>query len=247
MRQIGSHASRIGFPLRLAAAAALAGLAAACSPADRIVTGSTVPVDYRERHPIVLKQSARTLDVFAGRGTGTIDSRQIADIRGFAAEYASRGRGGIFVQVPHGHQDQPYARHALSTINRILAQSSAGGTVSVTSYQPTVPDLAAPIRLTFSTLEAKVESRCGLWPDDLGPGPGISDSRNRPYHNLGCSTQQNLAAQIADPLDLVRPRQEGRIDTVKRNRAIETLRKGEDPSTQYRDEANKISQTVGAN
>jgi type IV pilus biogenesis protein CpaD/CtpE len=40
----------------------------------------------------------------------------------------------------------------------------------------------------------------------------------RPYWNLGCAMQSNVASQIADPVDLVRGRQEGRIDTASRSR-----------------------------
>lgn len=69
--------------------------------------------------------------------------------------------------------------------------------------------------------------------------------QNRPYWNLGCATQSNVAAQVADPIDLVRARQEGRVDTLKRMRAIEELRKGQDPSTEYRSEAAKTSSAVG--
>ena len=55
----------------------------------------------------------------------------------------------------------------------------------------------------------------------------------------------NLAAQLADPLDLVRARSEGRLDTQKRMEAIKKLREGKDPSTQYRQEQTKVSDAVG--
>lgn len=231
--------------LKALTAGAVALLAAACNPADRVVTGSTVPVDYRERHPIILKQGAQVLDVFAGRGTGSLDRRQVADIHAFAADYRRKGRGGIYAQVPEGHHDAAYARHAVAAINRALLDGGAGGLVSVSSYHPGDKGLAAPIRLTFSALEAKVATKCGQWPADLGPGPTTRNWQNEPHYNLGCASQQNFAAMVADPLDLVRPRPEGRVDTIKRMRGIEQLRKGEDPSTTYRDQANQINQTVG--
>ncbi len=228
---------------RLLLLAAIGAALAGCQTADRVITGTTAPTDYRDRHPIVLQQGASHLDVFVGRGVRTVDERQMADIRAFAAEYRSRGRGGIHVQVPHGHPDEPYARHAAGIVRNALAGS---GSVYVTHYRPGDPSLAAPVRLTFSTLQAKVDSRCGLWPDDLGTGPSLTSGRNEPFHNLGCASQQNMAAQIADPLDLVRPRPEGRIDTIKRTRGIEAIRQAKDPSTQYNDKATQINQGVGS-
>jgi pilus assembly protein CpaD len=54
-----------------------------------------------------------------------------------------------------------------------------------------------------------------------------------------------LAAQVADPIDLVRGRSEGRADIVKRMNAISKLREGKDPSTQYRQEQTSINSAVG--
>ena len=36
-----------------------------------------------------------------------------------------------------------------------------------------------------------------------------SYNENRPYWNLGCANQRNLAAMVANPADLVQPRGEG--------------------------------------
>ena len=47
---------------------------------DRVVTGSVYPHDYRERHPIVLTESARILDLFA-IGPDGLGYRQAGDLR----------------------------------------------------------------------------------------------------------------------------------------------------------------------
>ncbi len=52
---------------------------------------------------------------------------------------------------------------------------------------------------------------------------------NEPYWNFGCSSQATLAAQVADPIDLVRSRNEGRPDIAKRMGAITKIRDGRDP------------------
>ncbi len=43
--------------------------------------------------------------------------------------------------------------------------------------------------------------QCGYWPTDTG-----SNFRNAPYPNFGCATQNNLAAMLAKPNDVNKPR-----------------------------------------
>jgi pilus assembly protein CpaD len=73
-----------------------------------------------------------------------------------------------------------------------------------------------------------------------------ADWSNKPYWNFGCAYQTALAAQIADPRDLVAPQAETPADTAMRVRAIENLRKGEDPGTNWKLTNSSISQ-VGTN
>lgn len=220
-------------------------LAGGCAP-DRVVTGSITPVDYRERHPIVLTDGPRVLDLFVN-APGGLDARQRADVRAFAAEYRRHAQGGIVAHLPRGSRTDAAAIRLLEQARAILAESGVpDGFVTAAAYPAVDPALAAPVRLTFRRLQAKVASQCGQWPSDLGVSDGPSDWSNEPYWNLGCATQSNVAAQIADPVDLVRGRAETRIDTLKRMRDIESLRQGKDPSTEYRqDRQNRISTAVG--
>jgi len=50
-----------------------------------------------------------------------------------------------------------------------------------------------------------------------------------------------IAAQTADPIDLVRPHVEERIDIIKRSNEITKLRQGQDPATAYDNTKNKAS------
>lgn len=222
----------------------LAGLAAslgACAP-DRVVTGSTYPVEYRQRHPIVLAHEPDSLDVFV---SGGVDERQQADVAAFAAEYRRHGQGLMTADIPSGPRAGAAARHALPAVRAALAQAGVPAhRLVVTSYPVVDPNLAAPIRLSFKRLQAKVASRCGLWPQDLGMSNAKSSANNEPYWNLGCAMQTNIAAQVEDPVDLVRGRTETRIDTIRRMGDIEKLRQGQDPSTQYSKEAGKINDTL---
>lgn len=216
-------------------AAALALLLGACQ-ADRATTGSIYPHDYRARHPIVLADAGRSLDVFP-TGPGHLDPRQRADVDAFLLEYRRYGRGGLLVEMPRGVAPSVGAavERTGTAVRRMAAESGlTGSEVAVTGYAVANPGLAAPIRLSFQRMEARVADQCGLWPQDLGTASFVYDYSNRPNWNLGCAMQSTVAAQVADPVDLVRGRPEGRIDTVKRVRDIGQLRDGKDPSTTWR-------------
>jgi pilus assembly protein CpaD len=213
----------------------------ACAP-DRIVTGSAYPTDYQERHPIVLAHAPKALDIFVA--PGGLDPRQSEEIHEFATEYRRYGEGSMRIEVP-AHPGTPI-RRSVSLVRSALAEAGVPAQRTVSSTY-TVADrgLAAPIRLSFQRVQAKVGSRCGLWPQDLGVSNAGFNNSNNPYWNFGCAMQSNVAAQVDDPLDLVRGRPEGRVDTVRRMNNIEKLRQGEDPSTKYSAQDDKINKAIG--
>lgn len=228
--------SSLRSPLALVAVAGVAALLGACRADPVVTTGSLYPADYRARHPLALAEGVRTLDVFV-TGTGHIDPRQAADVDAFLLEYRRYGRGTLALDVPAG--GTPVTAAAVERTAAALRRMSLDGGVSdrqavVARYAVANPNLAAPLRLSFQRMEAKVGSQCGTWPQDLGVGdPGFS-GRNEAYWNFGCATQSNVAAQIADPVDLVRARPEGRIDTIRRTNDIGKIRDGKDPSIEWR-------------
>ncbi|AMJ62335.1 CpaD family pilus assembly protein [Bosea sp. PAMC 26642] len=210
------------------------------------VTGSIVSEDVRERHPIVLRDAPRTLDVFIGRAGSGLDPRQAEDVTQFAQEYRRSGRGGLVAQVPAGTRRDIAAHDALNGIRAALARSGVSPAhLSVATYPVRDTLLASPIRLTFASLQAGLPHSCGQWPDDAGVSSYKHDASNASQWNFGCASQAMLAAQVADPIDLVRGRSEGRVDMVKRMNAIAKLREGKDPSTQYRQEQTSINSAVG--
>jgi len=231
----------VGLGLILAAATMLG----ACANKGDLAS-TRAPIDVRERHPIVLRDAPRSLDVFVGRSGGALDARQAEDVSDFAREYRRSGKGGLVAQVPTGARRELAAHDTLKGIRSALAHGGVPGTaLSVRTYPVEDPELASPIRLTFASLQAGLPHDCGQWPADLGVSSMKGDMANEPYWNFGCSSQATLAAQVADPIDLVRSRGEGRPDIAKRMGAIAKIRDGKDPSTQYRQETPQINSTVG--
>lgn len=221
-------------PRRVAMALLALPLAACSNNVDRLVTSSTsVPDDFRARHPIVLANGQKSLDVFVDGNDGRIDRRQSDDLAAFARNWRREGQGPIQILLPRGSAQDHSAQAMLDPVRRELVRAGAGGSVTLGAYEARDPSLAAPIRLSYSALEARVDTRCGEWPSDLASGTSTKGWENRPYYNLGCAYQQNFAAQLSDPRDLVRPRQETPSDVQMRMRAIGKVREGEDPGTAW--------------
>lgn len=238
---MASHARRI---TRTAAflPLALAGLlAGACTPqlADRDITGTTGPLssDYRANHPIRIVEGDRSIDLFVGAGRGGLTPEQRAQVAAFAGAWRRESSGILTIDVPSGTPNELAARSTAREIQSVLAAYGVPARAidlraSRLAYAP-AGDLP-PIRLGYARVEART-SPCGLWPDDLGPTAARTTFENRPYYNFGCATQQNLAAMVAEPEDLVQPRPETPPMAARRQVVLDKYRKGEDPSTVYQD------------
>lgn len=214
-----------------------------CGATERMVVSSIPQDDYKTRHPIVLGEEPRTLEILVEPATGQFDRRSAAQVREFASLYRKFGRGPITIMPPAFPSG---ATAPVGPVRATLAGFGAHAQVIVSPY-PAGPNLVAPLRLTFLGLKARVADQCGQWPRDLAVGSGaVADWSNKPYWNFGCAYQTAFAAQVADPRDLVAPQGETPADTAMRVRAIESLRKGDDPSTNWKITNSSISE-VGAN
>ena len=239
MRFSPSRVGSLGF---VALALLAAPLGACTSRLDRVVNqAQAIPDDYRQRHPIVLTNAAQTLDVFPGGPSGQLDQRQMKDIEAFVKAYKSAGQGAMQVLVPRGAgHGGAVSQATLTAVRHALVHYGMHGYINAGSYDVTDATLAAPLRLSFTRLSAKLGSNCGDWPADLVGGSTTQSWENRPYYNLGCATQQTLAAQVDDPRDLVNPRAEDASDVQMRTRAIGFIRRGIDPSTIWQNQNSHI-------
>jgi pilus assembly protein CpaD len=218
--------------LNVAAAAVLAAVLAGCQHTQDVAEVPP-PNDYRLRHPIAIREGARTVELFIGSTRGTLTPAQRADIANFAQQWRREGTGGIIVGLPVG---TPNARAARDTIPEIQSLLVASGVdpqaIRVQSERLADPARFGTVRLIYPKMVATA-GPCGLWPEDLGPAPGRTYFENRQYHNFGCSYQRNLAAMVENPADLVQPRGETPIYAARRSAVLDKYRKGESPATQY--------------
>ena len=213
----GARLTRTGGPSfrsfgRTMSVALLAGTVfalAGCVGSNSVVVGS-VPQDYRTTHPIVLSEKEQTLDV----PVASSDRRMLIGVtdmvRGFADKYRHSASGLVRIMVPHGSANAGSASIVSHQVRKVLIANGVPASLTVIVPYDAGGYGDAPIRIAFRATTAHTD-QCGRWPTDLA-----RDDNNGNYENFGCATQNNLAAQVANPSDLLAPRQMTPIDSERR-------------------------------
>ncbi len=222
---------RGGAALRALAVVGLATSLAGCYT-QRVAQKEAYPDDYHERHPITLKEGERTVEIFVGRNRGGLTPTQRAEVLSFAQQWRHEATSGIIVDVPRARQIGRAAANSLRDVQSILAAAGVPrNAIYARPYKASSFTLAS-IKLNYAKIVATA-GPCGLWPHDLGTSFDPVYTENRPYWNLGCASQRNLAAMVDNPADLVQPRGEAPAYAARRSVALDHYRKGEIPSGSY--------------
>lgn len=204
---------------------ATAGLLQGCAGRDSMST-SAVPDDYRSRHPITLSEAEHTLDIPIASGDTRLTIGVADAIRGFAASYGTSSSGSIVIMTPSGSTNSMASANARKQIRAVLTSAGVPARrIAETSYSAS--GTSAPIRLSYIAMTAMTHP-CGNWPEDLSN----NTFANKNWQNFGCAAQSNMAAQIANPMDLVTPRGMSPIDAERRSNVIGLYREGATTATQ---------------
>jgi pilus assembly protein CpaD len=183
------------------------------------------PPDYRLRHPIIVKEKDHIVELFIGTNRGSLNADQRENVIAFARTWRREATGGIVIETPAGTRNATAAREAAHEARAMLIASGvpANGVV-VRTYRVASPHRLATVRLNYPRMGAEA-GPCGFWPADVGPATR-GWFENNPYWNLGCASQRNLAAMVADPADLVQPRGETPADQMRRTQVLGQYEKG---------------------
>ncbi len=228
-------AARAGFPVRrllpvvaMAAATALAGCGAL--KRDHVTVGS-VPQDYRTNHPITIQEREAVYDVPIAQDAKALSPAQGEAIRGFMSGYERASGSPVQVIIPVGTPNAAGAARVAGDIVNLLSRHGVPASrITTYSYEGGAEATSAPVRLVYSRLTAST-GKCGRWTEDLASSP-----ENRNYADFGCSYQNNLAAQVANPADLLGPRPVGEIGGTRRADVVdkyETGNSGFTPNISY--------------
>lgn len=215
-RNSASKTGRLGLAV---AAVALIAVMSGCANRDSLSTGS-IPDDYRTRHPIVVGEAEKAIDIPIASGDRHLNQGQRDVIAGFAADFAASSAGTIQILSPQGSSNSGAAYAARKEIRSLFVKMGISNKRIIdTSYAAGGGGDAAPIRLSYVAIAAQT-APCGEWPEDMT----LNTTQNKNYYNFGCANQSNLAAQLANPNDLLGPRRMTSPDAVARGQAIERYR-----------------------
>jgi pilus assembly protein CpaD len=187
--------------LTLLAVLVVATSAGGCWQSPRFKSPFTL-ANPNERHPIAVRQGEMTLDLAVHPGSSGLNESQKYQVANFLADYKSQSSDRLLIRAPSGGANETAAMRAYDQVRR--AMSSAGINPAAVALEPYFGngDPAAPLRLSYLQFVAEAPD-CPDWSENIGRDP-----QNMPWPNMGCATQRNFAAMVANPEDLLHPRGE---------------------------------------
>jgi pilus assembly protein CpaD len=201
--------------LALAALVAVAGCEAGSLEDDDYF----VPTASYQRYPIEVTKGPVQLDV--STKSVRLNDKQKDTLVRFAQQARSNRASVVHVRRPSGGGR---SIGVAAAIERVLVEQGVPESMIV---QTTYPGNArAPVVVSYTRTYA-VTKECGDWSDDI-----TQTYRNEGYPDFGCSNQHNVAAMVANPEDLVKPRTMTPSDPMRRSTVFDKYREGVPTNTQ---------------
>lgn len=218
----------ISKPRRRQAKRTLAALAITASAALLAGCGTTTTSevdlakhDYRLRHPIMISEEPEEFRLPVGMNGPALSPAIEMALEDYVREYQADGTGGITIQVPTASANEVAAAKTGQAVHYALVRAGVPyDQIKVVPFHVGDRSEVAPLRVAYLRVKA-VSPRCGIWPETSPNSP-----KNQQYHNFGCAAQQNLAAMVANPADLVRPRPMEPSNGARRAKVVSDYSKG---------------------
>ncbi|MBV9995579.1 MAG: CpaD family pilus assembly protein [Caulobacteraceae bacterium] len=193
------------------------------------------PATPTEQFAIEVRPTAEELKL-APHATG-LSPNQVGALDDFVRGW--NGAGDVTVKAPeHGADPAEAYRTATDARDFLIAHGVAAAKVRIVGYEAD-GDGHAPVVLTYARYEAR-GPRCGH-----GWGNLAAVNDNREYAEFGCALTANMAAQLAEPADVLHPRESTPMDAGRRETALEKYRQGAITSTPKDPQADGTLVTVG--
>lgn len=186
-----------------------------------LTTSSINPV-HAERHPISVHTGSVELKVELVPRMSSLGAGQRSQIGQFLGGYKSIGAGQLAVISPRGRRNRTAASNVVGEIRQMMAAAGVPArAVGFGFYSPEPGTVNPPVVMKYNRYFA-TPSACGDWSDDVA-----ETSDNVPYNNFACAQQNNLAAMVANPRDLIAPRAMTPADIERRVVVYSKYIKGE--------------------
>ena len=151
-----------------------------------------------------------------------LSANQHAALRDLAARYRAAGAGHVRIESPEG--DDPVAvQQAYAVRSFLQAAGIPEDRLHITAYA--APDPRAPVLAGFESIRASIPDCAG---EARNMGTRVS---NQSSAGFGCAITANMAAQIADPRDILGARAMTPADSGRAAVVFDNYRKGAVSST----------------
>lgn len=202
-------------------------LAASCAS---VFNGPEHAQTVTETHPISVDSQTVTLTINVDPTINELSDMDRARLRAFADAYMRSGHGPLAITAPSGTPQDFEGQELAADVRKALNDagvpwSSLPGATYRTGGNPEGDAL-----IVSYTRYVATASQCGLW-----SGIKAREYRNLSSPNYGCATQNNIAAMLADPHDLVAPAALSPRDAAAAARAVEAYRAGDDTASDVGD------------
>jgi pilus assembly protein CpaD len=169
-----------------------------------------------------------------------LSPNQVDALREFAGRWMHTDRAPITIKAPeHGPAQAAVYRTATAARDYLIGQGVDPSAVRIVGYEA-ADDHAAPVVVGFVRYQAR-GPQCGRSWDSLS-----TDYDSNGYPEFGCAVTANLAAQVADPADLLHPRASDPPDAPRRQNVIDKYRQGTTTSTMKDSQANGAVSATGS-
>jgi pilus assembly protein CpaD len=204
-------------------ATALGAMLIAGSCAAPTADPSGMMEDGAANHPITVEPSFRNLKVtYEGPEQG-MSKADAVRFDAFLANYRLHGNGSLGISVPAGTP----AKAAITYFaERAAATGVPRSKILVSTHNVTDGDWRVAVSYVAYTAHT---APCGDWSENLA-----YTADNETPRNFGCAVQQNIAAQVADPRDLLGPRAKTPSDTNRRMTVMGNYEQGKVTSADKR-------------
>jgi pilus assembly protein CpaD len=207
--------------------------AGSCAEPSPFVVNPAVYADGSANHPITVAPGYRSLKVaFAGsNGLSVGDSDQLIH---FVSAYLASGNGALSISAPNGPQSSEAIRYIGE---RVVAMGVPRSRLLVGTHD--AAGEYGQVEIGYVTYVAHTDA-CGNWSQDAD-----DTGANLPLPDFGCAVQQNIAAMVADPKDLVEPRDMGPADAARRTTLTKQYETGAVTAAVKSQDQSGVVSTVG--
>jgi pilus assembly protein CpaD len=179
--------------------------------------------DPMANHPIVVAPTFRSLKVSFSAPDAGLMPEDSQKFDAFVADFVQHGNGAISITVPSG----PAASVTIAYFGERLANAGVPRDRILVGARD---DAGGKVEIGYIGYGVSV-APCGDFSSNLA-----YTASNRVSANFGCAVQQNIAAQVADPRDLVQPQPLSGGDASRRATVYDNYKAGKPTGAEHSSE-----------